>query len=390
MKWATRGEQGDTLIEVLLGIAILSMIMVSSIVFMTKGQAIAFNALERSQVQALMSQQSAMLSYLRDAYSDAITSGQSPQAGTAAAVWETITTTYSTSPNTDICTPNTDPNQAPNSFYLTYNPAPATNPVTLASFSGGSATTGAVPGQGMWIEAQHVNGSQPYIDFFIKACWQPNGIGAAQEAKNVVRLYIPTVSPAGASPVCVPTDIAMVLDASGSMNNAWGTYPSRMARLKEVSVYFVNNAGVGPNVSVGIVQFSGTASLRQDLTTSIAALTNAINTMGTSNGTQYQPAMNIAQTILDNPRRRVMVFISDGEPSDTTTPAPGVVALATDMKVINNISIYTVGITAASNPNAAILLDSMDGNGGFYGDAANPSDLDNIINSIIADIGCTP
>jgi Tfp pilus assembly protein PilV len=186
-------EQGDTLIEVLLALAILSVIMVSSIVLMNRGQASASNSLERSQVQALATHQGSLLQYIRDSYADVVAGGQTPQAGTAAALWETIKSGYTTAPNVNVCAADGSPNNAANSFFLTYNPAPAANPVTLVAYNGASAAAAAQPGSGMWIEAQSVNGgvSHPYVDFFVKACWRPSGTGAHQEVKNVVRLYDP-------------------------------------------------------------------------------------------------------------------------------------------------------------------------------------------------------
>ena len=187
-------DRGDTLVEVLLALTILSVVIVSSLVLMNRGQAVALNSLERSQVQNLISEQGQMLSYVRDAYADVLAGGQTPQAGTAAEIWQTIMSTYTTTPNTDVCTAAGAPNRAAGSFYLTYNTAPAANPVSITPYLGAPAATFAMPGQGLWVEAQSFSGAgvnKPYVDFFIKGCWQPSGTGANQESKNVVRLYAP-------------------------------------------------------------------------------------------------------------------------------------------------------------------------------------------------------
>ncbi|MFS8118692.1 MAG: hypothetical protein ACMG55_09400, partial [Microcoleus sp.] len=66
------------------------------------------------------------------------------------------------------------------------------NPPTIATIIG-SPQTFARAGQGLWIEAYRptdvdANASK-YLDFVIRGCWQPAGVGVQQQEATIVRLY---------------------------------------------------------------------------------------------------------------------------------------------------------------------------------------------------------
>ena len=179
-----RHETGDTLVEVLLAIVILSIIIVGAISLMTFGITQTQTSVEHTQVRLQINGQSNILQYLRDDY---VNHGRSV-ATAPAALWQNIITNYTlgTTP-----TDKTDDGcvvQGAKPFYLAQNAALA---VTINNFNAGiKPATSAIPGQGLWLEAYKATASGPeYIDFVIRGCWQPTGSGPRQQEATVVRLY---------------------------------------------------------------------------------------------------------------------------------------------------------------------------------------------------------
>src|SRR5262245_49800310 len=61
-------NRGDTLVEVLVSVAILGLVIIGAVTLMSRGLAAAQTALEHSQVRLLVSGQYEMLRQLRDEY----------------------------------------------------------------------------------------------------------------------------------------------------------------------------------------------------------------------------------------------------------------------------------------------------------------------------------
>lgn len=173
---ARRKEQGDTIVEVLLALAIVSAIAVGAIALMTRAMNTALNALERSQVRSGLVEQAELLRYIRDSYARTDAKNQYP-----ANLWSDIRAKDVSAPQSDPCSPGSEP------FYINTTDI-STVSVDDYDFSG-DPDTYARPGEGMWVEAQFVDSSVDYVDFYIKACWRPVGSGAQQQASTVVRLY---------------------------------------------------------------------------------------------------------------------------------------------------------------------------------------------------------
>lgn len=196
-----RSERGDTLIEVLLAMAILSAIIVGAITMMNRGHAIARDSLERSQVTALMTEQAEILRYVRDSYDPSKPAPLVPPAS----LWKDLVDNWTATAENAGCKTNTNP------FYLqkSLNPSGEVEPKlvdfdesTINVGSSNYVETHAKPGNGLWVEAEPPAGAGgvEYIDFHIKGCWSPSGEGPQQEAKTIVRLYMPTYTPSIASP----------------------------------------------------------------------------------------------------------------------------------------------------------------------------------------------
>ncbi|MBR5365503.1 MAG: VWA domain-containing protein [Clostridia bacterium] len=117
--------------------------------------------------------------------------------------------------------------------------------------------------------------------------------------------------------------LMIVLDCSNSMSGAggwgWGT-AENLSMAKQGAIRSIET--LTANDTVGIVSFNSTATLQSPLTpatdTQKATLSRVISALGTSRGTYYCDALELAWEELgqsDAPVRHV-IFLSDGEPSD--------------------------------------------------------------------------
>lgn len=190
-------QRGDTLVEVLLSITILAIVTVAAFSVLQRGVGEAQNSLERSQVRTNMAEQMELINYFRDQYSAAQASGGST-AGYPANIWNGVAGSIRqraianrTQPVTpvDKCT-----SVMPNSFSLSkVTPSDPNSPYQIVNFTSANlaTTTFARPGAGMWIEpvASPLTTSVPYIDFYLRACWDP-AVGVSQQIiSSVMRVY---------------------------------------------------------------------------------------------------------------------------------------------------------------------------------------------------------
>lgn len=186
---ARQTTAGDTLVEVILSIAILSLVLVGGSTLMSLGMRNAITSVEHTQVRNGIVGQSELLHYLRN---------NSKPNGTDQ-ISQTWNQTVLRSPylrNTepspiDSCTPS----GSRQPFYLTAEYESASRPprIRVENYTGNASSSlpYSVPGKGLWIEAvSSPPGATPaYADFHIRACWLAAGSGGEQLSNTVVRLY---------------------------------------------------------------------------------------------------------------------------------------------------------------------------------------------------------
>ncbi len=179
-----RNQKGDTLVEVLVSVAVLGLVVVGAITIMTRGLSAAQTALEHSQVRLIITSQNEMLKRLRDDY----TTDPSSAAGQ---LWHTIVASSNNSSPSygDNCSVSSDKQST--AFYLDKQPTG----ITRSTYSSSTLPSGLpTPGSGFWIEPSKSTSVQPpYMDFVIRACWQGIG-GINQRTVTAVRLYDPDKS----------------------------------------------------------------------------------------------------------------------------------------------------------------------------------------------------
>ena len=116
----------------------------------------------------------------------------------------------------------------------------------------------------------------------------------------------------------------LVLDCSNSMSGAGGWWQGgsdNLSMAKQGAIRSIEP--LGEKDTVGIVSFNSTATLQSELVpateTEKAVLSRVISALGTSRGTYYCDALELAreQLLESDADIRHVIFLSDGEPSDS-------------------------------------------------------------------------
>ncbi len=183
-------QAGDTLVEVLVAVAVLAVVLVGTFSLMNKGVTQMYDSMERSEVRLLLDRQTEALSYARDEFfirDSGDTSGYVVNVA-AANAWQTIRTealvpSLSTVPALeDGCSTTTG------AFAITRD---GSNNLAISAITQAKATGFPSPGDGIWIQkiSSPTGLLVPYKDFYIRACWWPTGSLNMQVMSTVVRLY---------------------------------------------------------------------------------------------------------------------------------------------------------------------------------------------------------
>lgn len=178
-------ESGDTLVEVLIATTFLAAAVVGGLGIMNFGFGVILNSIERTQVQAGINSQLSLIQYARDAYARADRNGTTG----APKIWADIVAGATSTYSKDVCggigVPSTDASRNP--FYIPEDGSVYT-PLTLPQTA---VTTTPTAGTGLWVEAVQPTPTTNYIDFYVKACWQPTAGTTNQESRSAMRLYVP-------------------------------------------------------------------------------------------------------------------------------------------------------------------------------------------------------
>ena len=176
-------QRGDTLVEVLVSLMVLSMVIVGAVTLMTRGLQSVQIALEHSQTRQEVNRQIELLRYLRDQYAINSTS-------TDADTWVSVIT-GSNNAATDYNGCSVTTAKTGTAFYLQRS---GSN-VARTNFNAAlQPSTFATAGRGLWIETTPSSGVTPaYVDVVVRACWQASGAtGGQQQTVTAVRLYDPS------------------------------------------------------------------------------------------------------------------------------------------------------------------------------------------------------
>ncbi len=174
-----------------------------------------------------------------------------------------------------------------------------------------------------------------------------------------------------------PADVMLVIDRSGSMSG------QKIADAKAAAKAFIDRMDLSTS-QVGLVSFSDTASLDQQLTQSAGPVRTAIDALVADGSTNIADALSLAQGELTGGRHRpgngrVLILMSDGQP--TAGGDPRAVAAAARAA---GTRIFTIGLGADVDPN---LMRDLASSPSDYFYAPDSGQLDAIYQQIAGAIG---
>ena len=178
-------QRGDTIIEVMLAVAIFSLVAVGAMTIMNSGITMAQRSLEITLVRQQIDAQAEMLRYVHDrAREDA--------GGPYVTLWKNIkeATVTSGSPPLQLLNISQCPTvRISNSVALV--PGLNNTAISLANEHTAPVTYAKIEGtqsQGLSIQLTKVTGDKAY-DAYIQACWDVPGLSRPMTIGTIVRLY---------------------------------------------------------------------------------------------------------------------------------------------------------------------------------------------------------
>lgn len=185
-----------------------------------------------------------------------------------------------------------------------------------------------------------------------------------------------------------PTDIALVLDRSGSMAG------SPLANMKAGAKTFIDiideatdsahDGQIGSGSRIGIVSFANTATADTQLITSVADLKTAVDNLSAGGSTNHADAFEKAIQLFDptSTNAKVIVMFTDGK--TTAGPPPSPVAAAARAA---GIIIYCIGLVGADGIDVDTLNDwATDPDASHVAVTPNDADLEELFKDLAANI----
>ena len=142
-----------------------------------------------------------------------------------------------------------------------------------------------------------------------------------------------------------PTDIMLILDRSGSMEQsllALKNAANVFIDIIDESTDGVQDGNIGGGSRIGVVSFSDEATQDTQLITSVAALKAAVNALDAGGNTNHEDAFTKALDLFDpqSANAKVMVMVTDGG----TTAGGDANVVATAAKAAG-VTIYIIGLS---------------------------------------------
>lgn len=140
-----------------------------------------------------------------------------------------------------------------------------------------------------------------------------------------------------------PTDIVMILDRSGSMEQSLPALKNAANEFIDIideSTDGTRDGTIGGGSRMGIVSFSDTATQDTQLITSVAALKGAVNALDAGGSTNHEDAFTKALPLFDPQSVNAKIMITDG-----VTTAGGNANVVAAAARAAGVLIYIIGLS---------------------------------------------
>jgi Mg-chelatase subunit ChlD len=196
----------------------------------------------------------------------------------------------------------------------------------------------------------------------------------------------------------IPTDVALAIDLSGSMNNDGDTPPEPITSALQAAGQFVGN--LRPNDQVAVVTFASDASVVTSLTSQSLLVADTINDLTIDPAeetgfTNTRGALSLADQELASIRRnvdarRVLVLLTDGLPTaeDDEDFTFATIAEAERIKG-NGLEIYAIGLGDNVDRNFIETVASENANAYLAPTASSLNQIYSEITSSLCEVGPT-
>lgn len=244
--------------------------------------------------------------------------------------------------------------------------------------------------------------ADPDIDstFTLRARWITQNSETA-ESIFYYRLYPTVTSTAPVASCPAPSDVVLVLDTSGSMNQSWGTPPNtRFREMKAVAKTFVDATIASSGNLEALVSFDSTGTIESGFTGDATLLKNRIDSLATHHDTRYARGLDQAITLFQTQGRpgsqKIIVFVSDGRADDPALAEARANALKGGSALGGEqVAIFTIGI----NPDSEdfVELEAMKGGEvvgvtgvteGYFVEAVNSGELLGLMAGVANGFNC--
>lgn len=188
-----------------------------------------------------------------------------------------------------------------------------------------------------------------------------------------------------------PTDMVLVLDRSGSMTG------SPLANMKAGAKTFIDiieeatdgakDGVIGSGSRIGVVSFADTATVNAPLSTSVASLKAAVDSLTAGGTTNHADAFTKAIQQFDpaSPSAKVIIMFTDGNTTAGAPPAP-VAAAARAQGII----IYCIGLVGSDGVDVDTLNDwASDPDASHVAVTPDDADLEELFAEFAANISKT-
>jgi Mg-chelatase subunit ChlD len=174
-----------------------------------------------------------------------------------------------------------------------------------------------------------------------------------------------------------PTDVMMVIDRSGSMNDRVGTAGSKLAGAKVAASSFVDILSKETRNTTGLTTFESGATLNSSLTNNFSTVKSQVNAITTGGGTCIECGIVKANQDIAAKKRQgiknVVVLLTDGRANfivgnnrevSTSTAESRALAAAKSGNTANGTIFFTIGL--GKDVNSDFLTDLAESTGGQY------------------------